>query len=170
MNPVIYVEYERINEASRIQKEIVGSGPLEFEPIAELRRHTAHELETKLILSSAIRGWNISENITFEKNLSEDEGVEFGYSAGVPGSLANLASGSACRFCRENVVLGLEAYGGLGSTAESGLAGTRHFVAPVLAWRLSDLATLKLSNGFGLTKTCDRFLFRAAFAYEFSTR
>ena len=67
-------------------------------------------------------------------------------------------------------VLGLEAYGGLGSTAESGLTGTRHFVAPVLAWRVNDHATVKLSNGFGLTKTSDRFLLRAAFTYEFSTR
>ena len=170
VNPVLYVEYERINEASRIQKEIVGSGPLSVEPIDELRRHTAHELEAKLILSSAVRGWNVSENITFEKNLSEDEGVEFGYSAGVSRSLASLATGAACRFCRENFVLGLEAYGGLGSTAESGLAGTRHFVAPVLAWRVNDHATVKLSNGFGLTKTSDRFLLRAAFTYEFSTR
>src|SRR5829696_3294561 len=28
INPVLYVEYENINEASRIQKEIVGSGSL----------------------------------------------------------------------------------------------------------------------------------------------
>src|SRR6266436_3603165 len=27
-NPVLYVEYENINEASRIQKEVVGSGSL----------------------------------------------------------------------------------------------------------------------------------------------
>ena len=34
INPVIYVEYENINEASRIQKEIVGGGRLHFEPIS----------------------------------------------------------------------------------------------------------------------------------------
>ena len=27
VNPVLYVEYESINEASRIQKEVVGAGP-----------------------------------------------------------------------------------------------------------------------------------------------
>ena len=43
VNPVIYLEYERINEASRIQKEIVGDGGLHFEPIAQLRRETASE-------------------------------------------------------------------------------------------------------------------------------
>src|SRR3954463_5343121 len=37
INPVLYVEYENINEATRIQKEIVGGGALSSEPIAELR-------------------------------------------------------------------------------------------------------------------------------------
>src|SRR5438874_2207136 len=37
VNPVIYVEYEAINEASRIQKEIVGGGPLSHESIEALR-------------------------------------------------------------------------------------------------------------------------------------
>src|SRR2546425_9169338 len=50
ITPVLYVEYENINEASRIQKEIVGSGPLPFEPIDDLIEEHAHELETKLIL------------------------------------------------------------------------------------------------------------------------
>ncbi|HEY3546332.1 MAG TPA: hypothetical protein VGK17_09590, partial [Propionicimonas sp.] len=57
LNPVLYVEYERISEASRIQTELVGSGPLSAEPIATLRREYAHELEAKLILSSVVGGW-----------------------------------------------------------------------------------------------------------------
>ena len=170
VNPVLYFEYERVNEASRIQKEIVGGGPLEFEPIAELRRHTANELEAKLILSSAIRGWNVSENFTVEKNLSEAEGFEFGYSAGASRALASLASGGACRFCRENVVVGLEAYGGLGTSETTSLTNARHYLAPVLAWRVSDRTTLRFSNAFGLTNAADRYLVRLGFAYEFSTR
>src|SRR5512138_3973085 len=38
INPVLYVEYESISEASRIQKEIVGRGSLAFGAIADLRR------------------------------------------------------------------------------------------------------------------------------------
>lgn len=170
INPVLYVEYERINEASRIQKEIVGEGPIEYEPIDELRQHTAHELEAKLILSSSVHGWNISENATFEKNLSEAEGIEFGYSVGVSRSLASLASGAACRFCRENFVLGAEAYGGLGSSVETGLAETRHYLGPVMAWRLNERTTIKASPAFGLTEASDRYLVRFGVAYEFSTR
>jgi hypothetical protein len=170
VNPVLYVEYEQINEASRIQKEIVGSGALSLEPIAHLRDESAHELEGKLILSSAVRNWNIAENVIFEKNLSEDEGVEFGYSVGVARSLGGLASGATCHLCRENFTVGVEAFGGLGRSADSGLTDTRHFIAPLLAWRVSDRSTLKVSNGFGLTEASDRHLLRVGYSYEFAPR
>jgi len=167
VNPVLYVEYESINEASRIQKEIVGRGSLPFEPIDDLRREHQHEMEAKLILSSVVRGWNVSENLVFEKNLSADEGVELGYSVGVSRPLGGLASGTSCRFCRENFVAGIEAYGGLGSTKERGLSDTRHFLAPVLAWHLTERTTLKVSTGVGLTEASDRYLVRVGWAYEF---
>jgi hypothetical protein len=170
VNPVLYFEYEHVNEASRIQKEIVGSGGLAFEPISELRRTSAHELEGKLILSSAAGGWNISENFIVEKNLSKSEGLEFGYSVGASRALGGLASGRSCRFCAENFVVGVEAYGGLGSSLESGLAETRHYVAPVLGWHPTERTTLKLSPGFGITGTSDRYLLRIGLSYELPTR
>lgn len=166
INPVIYIEYENINEASRIQKEIVGSGPLHFGPVSELREERVHELEGKLILSSAIRGWNVSENLVIEKNLSEDEGLEFGYSVGVSRSLGGLISGTTCHLCRENFVVGVEVYGGLGTTEERTLRDTRHFLAPVLAWHATDRSTFKVSTGFGLTNASDRVLLRVGHAYE----
>jgi len=170
INPVLYLEYENINEASRIQKEIVGSGSLPFEPIADLREEHVHELEVKLILSSALAAWNLSENVIVEKNLSQDEGLEFGYSVGVSRSLGGLASGSACHFCRENFVAGVEAYGGLGTSLERSLSDTRHFIAPVIAWHITDRSTLKASTAFGLTDASDRYLVRVGWAYELSTR
>lgn len=166
INPVLYVEYESINEASRILKEIVGSGPLAPEPIAELRQTHAHELEGKLILSSVVGPWNVSENVIVEKNLSEDEGLEFGYSVGVSRSLGSLASGTSCHVCRENFVAGVEAYGGLGGTEAAALAETRHFIAPVLAWHVTARSTLKMSTAFGLTGASDRYLLRLGWAYE----
>ncbi|HZR22735.1 MAG TPA: hypothetical protein VFA59_04050 [Vicinamibacterales bacterium] len=166
VNPVLYVEYENTTEASRIQKEIVGSGALSFEPIADLRRTRAHELEGKLILSSAAGAWNVSENIIFEKNLTEAEGIEYGYAVGVSRSLGSLASGTSCHFCRENFVVGVEAYGGLGSSMERTLTDTRHFIAPVLGWHIGERSTFKLSTGFGLTDASDRFLLRLGWSYE----
>jgi len=170
LNPVIYLEYENINEASRIQKEILGSGSLPFEPIAELREEHVHELEAKLILSSALAAWNLSENLIIEKNLSENEGFEFGYSVGVSRSLGGLANGTSCHFCRENFVAGVEAYGGLGTSLERTLSETRHFIAPVIAWHITDRSTLKASTAFGITDASDRYLVRLGWAYELSTR
>jgi hypothetical protein len=170
VTPVLYIEYESVNEASRIQKEIVGSGPLPFEPIADLREEHAHEIEGKLILSSVVGAWNVSENFIVEKNLSEDEGLELGYSVGVSRSLGGPAVGRSCHLCRENFIVGAEAYGGLGSTLERSLEDTRHFFAPVIGWRASDHTTLKVSAGFGLTNASDRYLLRVAWAYELPVR
>lgn len=166
VNPVLYIEYERVSEASRIQKEILGSGALPFEPIAELQQEKAHELETRLILSSVARGWNFAENFIAEKNFSADEGIEFGYAVAVSRSLGGLATGRDCRMCRENFTLGVEAYGGLGSTQTSGLNDTRHYLAPVLGWQTSPRTMLKVSAGFGLTDASDRYLLRIGYAYE----
>lgn len=166
-NPVVYVEYERINEASRIQKEIVGEGSVHFEPIADLRRETAHEIEAKLIVSSTVRAWNISENFTIEKNVSADEGYELGYSVGLSRQLGSLASALNCRLCAENFVAGVEAYGGLGSTENVTLGGARHYLAPVIAWRVSDRSSVKASAAFGLTEASDHLLLRLGYAHEF---
>ncbi len=171
INPLIYVEYEHISEASRIQKEIVGTGGLTFEPIATLRKETFHELEAKLVLSSALRSWNLSENFIVEKNLSRAEGIELGYSVGLSRPLANLARGSECLLCAENFVAGVELYGGLGTTKDGfGVDGTRHYVAPVIGWQVSPHSTLKASVGFGLTEASDRMLVRAGWSYELETR
>ena len=170
LNPVLYVEYESINEASRIQKEIVGSGGIAYGAIADLRRNHARELEAKLILSSVVGGWNVSENIIVEKNLSAAEGVEFGYSVGVSRPIGTLASGATCHFCAENFVAGVEAYGGLGSTVGFARDEQRHYVAPVVAWHVSDRSTIKASVGLGLTETSDRYLVRVGWSYELPIR
>ncbi len=166
INPVLYLEYENLNEASRIQKEIVGNAPDVSSPNSELRQTRAHELETKLILSSQFHDWNIAENFIVEKNLSEDEGFEFGYSFGISHPLATLASGNECRFCRENFAAGFEMYGGLGSTVAFGLHDTAHYVAPVLSWQLSDNSSLRFSPVIGLTHQSNPVLLRVGYSYE----
>jgi hypothetical protein len=166
INPVLYLEYEDINEASRIQKEIEGSGPEFGVPNALLTRLHDHELEGKLIFSSDYHDWNISENFIAAKNFSQSEGVEFGYAFGVYRPLATLASGENCRFCRENFIGGIEAYGGLGSTLDFGLHNTAHYVAPVISWMLSDNSSLRFSSGFAVTKEDNPVLLRFAYTYE----
>jgi hypothetical protein len=166
INPVLYLEYESINEASRIQKEVVGNSTDFAEPIAEAGAVHAHELETKLILSSTVRDWNIAENFIVEKNLSENEGFEFGYAFGAYRPLASLASAARCRFCRENFSAGFEMYGGLGSTNSFGLHDTAHYFAPIVSWQVSDNASLRFSTGIGLTQGSSPVLMRFSYSYE----
>jgi len=83
INPVLYLEYESVNDASRIAKEVVGEGPDLDDANSELRAMKNHELETKLILSSDVHHWNVAGNFTVDKNLSRGEGFEFGYAFGV---------------------------------------------------------------------------------------
>jgi hypothetical protein len=100
INPVLYLEYEDLNEASRIQKEIEGGGPNLSSHNALLTPEHDHELESKLILSSDYHDWNISENFIAAKNFSQSEGVEFGYAFGAsrhwqlsqPGLIAGFAA------------------------------------------------------------------------------
>ncbi len=166
INPVLYLEYENLSEASRIQKEIEGGGPDLTSSHRILAGERAHELETKLILSSDYHDWNVSENFIVAKNFSKSEGVEFGYAFGVSRPLARLASGANCRFCRENFIAGAEMYGGLGSTLAFSPRGSVHYVAPTVAWAVSDNSTFRFSTGFGLTRDSSPVLLRFGYAYE----
>lgn len=166
INPVLYLEYENINEASRIQKEIVGYAPEVGVPNSELTQTAAHELETKLILSSNTHNWNIAENFMVEKDLSQNEGFEFGYAVGVSRPLATLASANNCRLCRENFDAGVELYGGLGSTFGFGLRNTAHYVGPVISWQVSDNSAIHFSPSIGITHNSDPLLIRFGYSYE----
>jgi hypothetical protein len=166
INPVLYLEYENLNEASRIQKEEEGEAPDVSSRNALLRPENVRELETKLILSSDYHDWNIAENFLVTKDFAESEGFEFGYSVGVSRPLATLASGADCRFCRENFIAGIEMYGGLGSTLDFGLHDTAQYIAPVLSWTVSDNSTLRFSPGFGLSHESSPVLLRFGYTYE----
>jgi len=166
INPVLYLEYEGINEASCITKEIAGHTEISNGRNATLAHTHAHELETKLILSSNLRDWNIATNFLVEKNLSSSEGFEFGYALGVSRPLARLASGRPCHWCRENFTAGFEMYGGLGSTLDLSLRHTAHYVAPVIGWQINDNSRLSFSPGIGLTPASNPVLLRIGYTYE----
>jgi hypothetical protein len=166
INPVLYLEYENLNEASRIQKEVEGGGPDLSSRNALLTPVRVRELESKLILSSDYHDWTVSENFIVAKNFSQSQGVEFGYAFGVSRPLATLASGANCRFCRENFIVGAEMYGGLGSTLGFSVRNTAHYIAPVVSWVISDSSTLRFSPGFGLTQQSNPVLMRFGYTYE----
>jgi hypothetical protein len=167
INPVLYVEFESTSGADKTLKEVVGfDNQFDFsEPNSELRKEHNHEIETKLILSSDYKGWNISENFIAEKNLGH-EPWEFGYAWGVSRPLRLAATSERCNFCRENFVAGIEMYGGLGTVKSFTLSGTSHYLAPLVAWELPNGVTFSLSPGFGLNDNSHRFLLRWGMSYE----
>jgi len=166
INPVLYLEYEDLNEASRIQKEVEGGGQDLSSPNRELVGEHAHELEAKLILSGDYHDWNVAENFIVAKNFSRAEGISFGYAFGVSHPLATLASGEKCRWCKENFTVGGEMYGGLGSTMGFGVRNTAHYLAPVMSWLISDSSSLRFSPAIGLTHESSALLFRFSYVYE----
>ena len=166
INPVLYVEYENINGADRVFKEAEGHDVASdlLAPNAETRREQKHEIETKLILSSSVKGWNVAENFLAAKNLA-NEPWEFGYALGVSHPLGLKTSGS-CAFCRQSFIAGVEVYGGLGDRHSFGLRDTSHYLAPVIAWNLPRDWTVRLSTGFGLNDNSNRFLLRWGLSHE----
>lgn len=167
INPVLYVEFEDINGADKILKEVVGFDSWEDQvvPNGDARREKKRELETKLILSRNAHGWNFAGNFVAEKNLT-DAPWEFGYALGVNRPLALAASPNDCRFCRENFWLGLELYGGIGEWHHVTLSDTSHYLAPILAWSLPSGVTLRISPTLGLTANSNRALIRFGMSYE----
>ncbi len=168
INPVLYMEFVSVNGADKSMREIVGhDSEKDFaEPNGEIRKERKHEIETRLILSSNYKGWNIAENFIAEKNLA-NEPWEFGYAAGISRPLALAASPRACNFCRENFSAGIEFYGGMGDWHRFGFAKTSQYVGPTLAWRLSNGTSIKISPNFGLTKESHRALIRFSVSHEF---
>ena len=169
INPVLYFEYEHVSGASKILKEVEGHDVEDdfLVPNAEARKEHKNEMELKLILSSTVKGWNISENILAVKNLS-NEPWEFGYALGVSRPLALKASAKKCSFCRQHFTAGVEMYGGLGDRYSFGLRDTSHYLAPAIAWNMPSGWTLRASPGFGLNDNSHRFLMRFGIAREFS--
>jgi hypothetical protein len=156
INPVLYFEYENINEASRIQKEILGHTEPSAESLPELSSEKAREIEAKLIVSTDIKSWNLAQNFMVEKNLTEEEGFEFGYALGIFRPLTSKPS----------ITVGAELYGGLGSTKLFGFQDTAHYIAPLLVWNFAGNQAIKVSPGFGLTASSDRMLLRIGYTYE----
>jgi len=167
INPVLYVEYENISGADKALIEVVGLDDQSGLAVgnAEARRVHQHEAEFKLILSSNLRSWNISENFIAEKDFSHAP-WEFGYALGAARPLRAAFSARECTFCAEKLTLGVEAYGGLGDTWALSTRDTSHYIAPVAGWDLPRGMRLSFSSGFGLTGSSLNRLYRVGLAYE----
>jgi len=165
VNPVLYAEFENTSGADKTILEVVGhDGQSDLAlPNVDARQGRQHEGELKLILSSNVHDWNISENFISEKDLSHAP-WEFGYAIGVSRPLGTAYKD--CAFCTQKVALGLEAYGGLGDTWSLTVHDTSHYVAPVVGWYLPKHSRLTFSPGLGLTGSSLDRVYRIGFAVE----
>jgi hypothetical protein len=170
INPVLYVEYEQINAADKIIKEVEGHDVEadNAETNRQSRQEHDHELEFKLLLSKSFKGWNVAVNPLFTKNMSPGEPWEFGYAIGASRPLALKALPDPCNVCRENFIAGIEMYGGLGDTRDFGLHETSHYIAPAISWNLPSGWTMRLSPGFGLNENSHPLLLRWGVSCEFN--
>jgi hypothetical protein len=122
-------------------------------------------MELKLILSSDVKGWNISENFIAEKSLS-NEPWEFGYAVGTSRPLALKSSARPCVFCRQNFAAGVEMYGGLGDRYSFGWKQTSQYVGPTVSFDIPKGPTLTFSPSFGLNGNSVGVLYRFKVSYE----
>jgi len=168
INPVLYVEYENLNEADRSLLEVVGHDSISDMRVsnAVARSDTERALELKLILSSNTHGWNIAENFIVEKNFAEPEPWEFGYALGVSRPLSLAGSAHPCFFCRANLAAGAELYGGLGDLNGFGLRQTSHYFGPAVSFDIPSGPTVSFSPNFGLNQNSAHVLYRFTVSYE----
>jgi hypothetical protein len=167
INPVLYVEFEDINGADKSLLEVVGhDGVGHFaDSNAEARAEKKREIELKLILGSSFKGWNLSENLIFEKNLS-GEPWEFGYALGASRPLKLAASPKKCTFCAQRFAAGVEMYGGLGDRYSFGLHDTSQYLGPTINWSAPSGVTLSFSPQFGLNDNSLARIYRFGVSYE----
>ncbi|MDE3179201.1 MAG: hypothetical protein KGM47_06015 [Acidobacteriota bacterium] len=149
INPVLYAEFAD-TAADRTLKEVVGFDTWKdaLTPNGITRRNKEREVETRLILSSDFKGWNISENFIGEKKFAH-EPWEFGYSAGVSRRLGRGESSRPSYFFKPDA--GFEIYGGLG-TADRFTLATSHYAGPIVAWHMPGGIRVRVSPGFGLNR------------------
>jgi hypothetical protein len=169
INPVLYAEYENVNQADRSFLEVTGHQSISDLYLANAQgwQETERSMELKLILSSNTHGWNISENFIAEKALNESEPWEFGYALGASRPLSLTAGSKACVFCRENFSAGVEMYGGLGTTDGFGWKQTSQYLAPILQFNIPRGPSIGFEPAFGLNANSVGVLWRFKVSYEF---
>ena len=170
INPVLYIEYEQTSGADKILKEVEGHD-VESDyaiPNAILARNTITNSNSSCCSRRPSRAGTLPKIRSPPRTFTGDNPWEFGYAIGASRPLALKASAKRCSFCRENFIVGIEMYGGLGDRYSFGLHDTSHYLAPVAAWNLPSDWTLRLSPGWGLNDNSHRFLLRWGVSREFS--
>ncbi|MBI5417537.1 hypothetical protein HZA55_06270 [Candidatus Poribacteria bacterium] len=113
--------------------------------------------ESKILLTKSFSKLSSSLNFKFfEKELSSDSKVEFGYTWGIRYPV------------KETVNIGIEMKGDLGDENDFGIkSGQKHYLFPGVYIKLNPNFKINLSTGFGLTKESDDLSIKSLMQYDF---
>ncbi|MBI2337479.1 MAG: hypothetical protein HYU97_12035 [Deltaproteobacteria bacterium] len=175
LNPMIYVEYEDLDPATRYKMEVSGWINPPYEESGE-EPDRERILESRLILSQDFGPVNIAFNWINETEL-ETGHTAFGYSLGTMWMIHKKhehSHGEENHKSKEKeeheggMGLGLEFYGALGDSKSFGLKPSRqeHYVGPIFMYHIDEHWMFHTQLAIGLSKASDN-LARINFAYEF---
>ncbi len=167
INPVLYIEYERVDGADKSLLEVMGHDSISSFQVnnGEVHGDIEHSIESKLILSSNFKGWNVSENFMAEKNLA-NQPWEFAYAVAAARPLTMGGSETRCYLCLHNIDVGGELYGGLGDRHSFGLEQTSHYAGPTFDYRTPNGPVYSFSPQLGLNDNSIGVLYRFKISYE----
>lgn len=193
LNPMVYVEYEDLDPATRYKMEVSGWIRPPYEE-AEEEPDRERILESRLILSDDVGPINLAFNWINETDVTSGY-TAFGYSLGAmwmvhakrheaegheDHSHHHAAGGQerksgehhqgeeAEEHHRGGVGVGLELYGALGDTRSFGLVPSRqeHYLGPTFMYHIDNHWMMHTQLAIGLSRASDN-LVRLNFGYEF---
>lgn len=185
INPMVYVEWENLNGATKYKMEVSGFKDLEPVENAEAKKEKERILETRLILGKDFGPMTIALNWINESDTRNKWETAYGYALGFSYAFNPIYSerrlkengGHNHQQHRTNYnvtqwVIGAEMYGGLGDTKSFGIKPDKqeHYIAPVIqmVWHLSNIMLhFNFSPAIGLTSASDKIIFRTSIGVEF---
>lgn len=184
INPMLYVEWENLNGATKYKMEISSNRDLEPVKNEEAKKEKERILESRLILGKDFGPITVAFNWINESDTRNKWETAFGYALGIKyefnptyseGPIKDHglhSSHSKKDFSMTQWVIGLEIYGGLGDTKSFGLMpdNQEHYFAPVIQLIKhfpNKMFHIHFSPAIGLTRASDRFVLRTAIGVEF---
>lgn len=182
LNPVLYMEYEHLDLATRYKMEVSGWVHPPYREEDESEEKDERIMETRLILSHDFGSTNVTFNWINETDLRTRR-TDFGHALGV----MHMRGGAAHRHgeahqhgdtidrdeaddARSGLFAGygVELLGALGDDRSLRLSPSdqQHYLQPLLLLHLGRSVMLHTGVAIGLSPASDRVLFRTAFGFE----
>lgn len=177
LNPVLYVEYERLRSTHKYIRAVVGrTDPVPGEVDVEEKERIENEFETRLILGHDFSDrFNVALNLVSEVETRE-QNWEFGYVLGFNYALFKTeereghGGSTHADWSLKEVELGVELYGGLGDS-DRGLTlasdETAQYAGASVKTEFANGFSFTVGGAAGLTRDAEDGLLRLSVGKEF---